>query len=333
MIDVFLGFLEREKGQKPNTIRNNKKIINKILTDCSPLNQATASLFVENLIRNEFAPSYIRQQVCIIRQWGECFNIPELQNIHCPKIRHSSSFERETFSDEEVIRFITLPSPFKKKSYFTKRYEMWIMFFSILFYHGMRTGEIARLTVDMIDFGLGVINLPAHITKIKTARRVPISPALDKKLYEYVQALDGEYLFPSHRALPYVGQAAWNDFFKKQVKRLGIKRKNLTPYSGRHTYGTRQAEEDVHLSKIKAIMGHKKITTTEKYIHLGLKSLKKVQNSDRLLDYDKTSKQTLQDIYQLLRGIEDTYGKKIYSQIQISENGRELSVKFKARKL
>jgi integrase len=283
-LNMFTRFLRQERGQKESTIRTNLKMMRKILRLVDPLSHENVERFLKELIVNRAAPSSVKQNVAVLRQWGQCFDIPFLKILQCPKMFYRSSFVRATFSDDEIENFLNLPNPYprlyKTKGIYHGRYEMWIIFYSILFYHGMRTGEIAKLQVDMFDFGLDLINLPSEITKTARPRSIPMSPAVRDKLYNYVNSLDQAYLFPSlhettkERGVLHIKENEWNYFFKKQILRLGIKRKNLNPYSGRHTYGTRQAEEGVHLSKIKAIMGHERIQTTEGYIHLGMKSLR-----------------------------------------------------------
>ncbi len=290
-LEIFITFLQKERGQRERTLQTNRKMIKKILREIVPLSLPTIGVFISSLIEKQASPSYIKQHIGLLRQWGECFDL-EFKNYPYPKMFHKSEFKREVFADQEILDFLALPNPYtkthKRKGVYKDRYDMWIIFYTVLFYHGCRTLEIAQLEVDMFDFGQNLINLPSRITKTKDARSIPISPQVREQLYRYVNGLTQPYLFPSfhestkERGVMHVQQMDWNCFFKKQLERLGIKRKNLTPYSGRHSYGTRQAEEDVHLSKIKGIMGHKRITTTEGYIHLGMKALREVQDNDRL---------------------------------------------------
>lgn len=202
--------------------------------------------------------------------------------------------EKEVMSPEEVEAFISLPprswtythnmsgktiTQYANK----KRHEMFTMFFEILFRTGMRTHEVARLEVGEVDFGLGIFNIPAHKVKTRKARRVPIPESLKEKLREYIKTLDTDYLFYAKKnegkvltdGYPVIDRGEWLYEFRSRTKRLGIKRANLTPYSTRHTYGTDMASnENVNLFDLKNLMGHSKITTTERYYHTSLERLK-----------------------------------------------------------
>lgn len=285
-LSKFKLFLGQDRGQNASTLITNLKMVRKIYLSCSPLTPDTFRLYIQSLIDNRLSPSYIKKQVCIIRLWGICFNIPEFTNYKYPKVSYKSDFVRATFEDKEIHDFLNAPNPHQKGVY-AQRYDMWIVFYALLFYHGFRTIEVSKLRKEYIDFGQDIIQIPASISKTNLTREVPISQAVRGQIKDYVLSLpeDQEYLFPPfHKGVgEHVQGNDWRGFFNKQVKRLGIKRKNLTPYSGRHSYGTRAGDQDVSLKKIQLIMGHAKIETTALYIHPSLQALRKVFENDRLI--------------------------------------------------
>lgn len=341
----FLEFLSDTKGQKERTVRTNNKIIKKILNDVYPLNAVTFNAFTAKLIAERKSPSYIKQHISIIKQWGECFAIEELQMLKYPKIFYKSEFVRATFTDNEIDTFLNLPNPHENpasqrpsKGIYKERYQMWLMFYWILFYHGFRPREVSLLEPSMIDFGRSVIILPPSITKTKEYRMMPISKAVYDLLYNYVSLLKTEYLFPSFhkttkdRGTNTVQEGDWNYFFKNQLTRIGLVRRNLNPYSCRHSYATRQLASGTNLSVLMDLLGHKNLTTTQKYLHNNLDELRKAQDNDRLLELKKLPKEMLDDIYEKEREIETKYKKKIYSVINLSEDGTVLVATFRVRK-
>lgn len=342
-LKIFLTFLEREKGQGERTRQTNLKMIRKILRLIPSLSSEETGVFISNLIQKKAAPSYIKQHIGVIRQWGECFNLPDLKEYPYPKIPYKSDFERSTFSDKEMIDFLNLPNPYKSTSLYKQtknnkgvyysRYEMMIMFYTIKFYHGFRDWETARLEVNMMDFGIeDAIKLPGRIVKTKKSRKVPFSPAVRDKIYNYVQRLEGTHLFPNPRdPTTHILPNYWTPFFRNQINRMGIKRDNLDSYSTRHTYGTRQARR-VPLKTLSMLMGHSNTSTTERYIHPGLDDFKEAQDNDTILDYHKNGKAILVDIHKKQKSLEEKYRGKIYTVIEMSENGKELIVKFKVKR-
>lgn len=310
----------------------------KILVSCVPLSMDTLGIFVKALIARKASPSYVKQHISLIRQWGECFALHDLQEYKYPKFNYESSFVRATFEDDEIHTFLNAPNPHPVGGTYSLRYEMWIIFYTILFYHGLRTIEISKLVTEYIDFGRNVIIIPKHISKTGQERLIPISPSVTEKLKEYIFTLSQDHLFPAfhkrsrERGVLHVQCNDWERFFNLQIKRIGLKRKNLTPYSGRHTYGSRQSEEDVSVFKIKEIMGHKKVETTMKYVHTSLKSLRKVQENDRLSRHALPGKAQIAQIYHKIREIEDHYVSGILTIITPTDDSKELHIVFKIKK-
>lgn len=60
---------------------------------------------------------------------------------------------------------------------------------------------------------------------------------------------------------------------KKIVKRLSLQ-ENLCVYGLRHTFTTKLIEKDINLEKVRLLVGHRKITTTQGYAHVDKKSLR-----------------------------------------------------------
>ena len=59
----------------------------------------------------------------------------------------------------------------------------------------------------------------------------------------------------------------WYEEYHKLTKRIGIR--DLPPYSCRHTTGTEAAKLNLSAPIIQNLMRHSRITTTQRYIHLG----------------------------------------------------------------
>lgn len=152
------------------------------------------------------------------------------------------------------------------------------LFWRCLAYSGARTGEIAGLTIGNVDFGRSVFIVDGKTGK----RNVPINPLLKNELTEWIKNLEGTLLFPAQKNDRPIERATWNLDFKKRLKRLGMKREKLTPYSLRHSFITRMLEEDINLFKVQKIVGHRKIETTAHYTHLTTKDIVTIIKKDPL---------------------------------------------------
>ena len=132
----------------------------------------------------------------------------------------------------------------------------------LMIYTGMMPGELFACETDMIDYERCEIFGCGKKTK-KRKKEVPIvfpdfiAPVLDKLTDELAKDGKLQPLSP-------------NDFYEAYhaaVKRIGIR--DLPPYSCRHTTGTEAARLNLSAPVIQNVMRHSKITTTQRYIHLG----------------------------------------------------------------
>jgi integrase len=244
-----------------------------------------------------------------------------------PKLRDKSTYIRGTLSDEEIDSFINLSCPYSSR--FTPVWKQWSMFWTVQAYTGMRPAEVSRLRVTDIDFGLGKINVLE--TKTGYPREIPISPMIRSSLEKYVKALCHDLLFPTSRdkTVP-VSPSAWLENFNIRKRILKLNRPHLSAYSLRHSFASRLISE-TSIYDVKTLMGHRKISTTEKYLHTNLKRLQKTIDSDPLGERYKSPQDQFHDILKQENVLSEKYFENIHSQVSISEDGSEILIKRKIK--
>lgn len=139
---------------------------------------------------------------------------------------------------------------------------------------GARLSEIRALKVSDVDFSVGVVRLEDGYTdhggfagnKGRRTRSVPMSANVRRVLRPLCEGKDGEALVFERRSRPGepISGADLYRRFIKAAKRAGLPR--LCFHELRHTFGT-QAIRAFKIHEVQRMMGHRHITTTERYLH------------------------------------------------------------------
>lgn len=261
------GLFLRRRGNAESSIRVKTFVIHKLLREIPALTREAIEQWLERRLDAGCSPRTIQTNIIAIRLYGQFIGDTEIAGI--PFLHKVGQAYKATMSDEEVEQFLALPCNYK----FTYRQKWWgryTMFWQIVAYSGMRTGEVAGLRIGDVDFGRNVFVL--QHTKTSIPRVVPIAPNIQTSLRQYIEVLEGEFLFAKRNGVP-IDSRNWGENFHHRIERMGIKRMGLTPYSLRHSFITRLLEEDVNLFKVQKIVGHRNIETTAQYTHLTTKDI------------------------------------------------------------
>ncbi len=134
--------------------------------------------------------------------------------------------------------------------------------------------EIRALKVSDVDFAVGVVRLEDGYTthggfagnKGRRTRSVPMSANTRRVLWPLCESKEGDELVfqrPSRPGEPICSSDLYRRFVNA-CKRAGLPR--LSFHELRHTFGT-QAIRMFKIHEVQRMMGHRHITTTERYLH------------------------------------------------------------------
>lgn len=265
-LEGFKLYLAGRRGRsatKPSTRAAYLQSLNRLLKESPSLDIEELTQCFNKLLEIGRKPSYINRLLVALQLYGKYLQTDKYKTF---QYLDSDPPKKEIMSDEQIQEFLTIPGS-----------PMWQLYFKILAFSGMRPGEVATLTTSSVDLGRNIFE-PNGKTGF---RPVPIAPALLHDVTEYIKTLDGDYLFPG-KFSGTITREAWRLQFNKRIAILGIKRKGLTCHSLRHSFVTRWASEDINIFKIQRMVGHKRIETTEQYMHLVTKDLVLAMNKDPL---------------------------------------------------
>jgi len=156
---------------------------------------------------------------------------------------------------------------------------------------GLRAREIVRLKVKHIDRAQTIIRIEQ--SKGRKDRNVMLSPELLHLLRQWWKARPSRHdagisaqerwLFPSRKtAGKPITTRHLNRLFHEAADAAGI-RKHVTVHTLRHSFATHLLEGGTDIRKIQVLLGHKKLETTARYLHVATGTISAVASPlDRL---------------------------------------------------
>lgn len=130
----------------------------------------------------------------------------------------------------------------------------------VMIYSGMMPGELLALRKSMVNLERCEIIGVGKKTKVRKESVLAFAECVKPVLSDLMDASPSEKVICKQRDV-------WYKDYHDATKRIGIR--DLPPYSCRHTTGTEAARLGLNAPTIQQIMRHSKITTSQRYIHLG----------------------------------------------------------------
>jgi len=150
-----------------------------------------------------------------------------------------------------------------------------------LYATGLRVSELVKLKARDVSFEVGFLRTTG---KGKKDRLVPLGEVALRMLKRYLDesrpALLGgrtsESMFVTRRGGPMTRQGFWK-LIKKYAKKAGIEM-DISPHVLRHSFATHLLEHGADLRSVQMMLGHADISTTQLYTHLDKDRIKKVHS-------------------------------------------------------
>jgi integrase len=240
-------------------------------------------------------------------------------------------FTAGSMSNAELNDFLKLPPPTYTRRYKSGKityitwndgWDMYTMFWKLFAYHPVRPGGIAHLTIEDVDWGLEALHFK---DKTRKDGLMPIHPAIKDDLKNYIDKLQTNYLFPSKnggtsRQGAVINDVDWGYNFHQRLKRLGIKRRNLRPYSVRHASITRLLRAGNNIFMVMNLAGQKRPETLLKYWHndldAQLEAMKKDPLGKHMMPFYDKQKMFRDEVFKLL----ESYAQSQEEELKLIES-------------
>lgn len=295
MVEKFLEYISVEKRYSENTQVSYRKDLEDFrvfvletegFDDLLRVRKKIIRNFMVHLSEQNLSKRSINRKLSALRSFylyllkiGE-IQISPMETIKTLKVNVEKQIP---FSEEEMIKLSE--SDFYNKN--EKILEKLII--ETLYQTGMRKSELCDLLLENVDLGRCEVRVKGKGNK---ERIVPISESLMMDFKNYIlerNPLDEfkNYFFISKRGKklnPKFVYSVVNSYFSSITSK-----QKKSPHILRHSFATHILDNGAEISKVKSILGHSSLASTQVYTHANIEQLKKVFSSShpRVIRKDK----------------------------------------------
>jgi len=276
----FMDYLRVERGASPHTLRNYgidlaefTEFLGRAGSSPMAADARLVRAYLAWLHQRRLAKSSIARKLASVRSWwrflarrGVIEQNPALQ-VRSPRLpRRLPSFLPKDESKDLLDRAVA-PSETGRRDH---------ALLELLYATGIRVAELCGLDDDDLDQSHGTVRV---VGKGDKERMVPVGAAALAALDRYLAlrpAVDGP-LFTNHRGGRLTPRSV-HRIVGKQARLSGIDRR-VTPHTLRHTFATHMLGEGADLRLIQELLGHRRLSSTQRYTHVSPEHLMKVYDA------------------------------------------------------
>ena len=282
MIDRYLEYINIEKRYSPNTIISYRKDLEdfaKFLLDTESienLQKADKKMvrnFIIHLNNQKLSKRSINRKISTLKSfYNFLLRISEIKISPLEGISMLKFYaEKQIPFSEEEMKHLLLILEEAQVELLDK------LIIEVLYQTGMRRAELCNLPLENVNFSRNEIVV---IGKGNKERIVPISPDLSKMLKIYYlehrkpTAEAEKYFFVSSKGKKITEKFVYL-MVTSYLSQVSLKEKK-SPHILRHSFATHVLNGGAEISKVKKIMGHASLASTQVYTNANIEQLKKV---------------------------------------------------------
>ncbi|SDO06036.1 integrase/recombinase XerC [Desulfonauticus submarinus] len=151
----------------------------------------------------------------------------------------------------------------------------------LIYGSGLRISEAIGLNLGDIDLGQNIVIV---LGKGQKQRMVPISSKANKRLLNYLDQRQAFNPKPTEEAF-FLGMRG-KRLNRREANRILLKLAqqakldlNISPHTLRHSFATHLLQAGADLRTVQELLGHSRISTTQRYTHLNLDNIMKIYDT------------------------------------------------------
>ena len=273
----FSEYLKFEKRCTAGTVKTFTKRVGVVLRYCGhPLLFEQVERYIGSLKRAGRSPSFINHVISAVNSFSLYTGLGFNDKLNKLRIRENKTPDpNDLLSPEEVKTIISQPYIEKRsranninsKNSLRDSHNKYSLLFELIYKTGCRSGEAIKLRVKDIAFQNS--SLTFYDTKTNDDRTVAIPPDMEERLKIFTQNLSSnDFLFVgiTNNKMP-ITQEMVNRMFKQRARAAGIERATHV-HCLRHSMITHLLIQGCPISTLQAIVGHRRLSTTQLYTHI-----------------------------------------------------------------
>ncbi len=274
LITQFLHYLEVERGFSPRTIAAYRHDLYKFVEFLDTLNQTDITAITKDSVRGFLAQraktngAVTRaRKLSSIKSFFKYLGREEIieanpvSDIEAPKLPE----KEPSYLTESEYQNLIATVRFKATPYYLSR-DLAIVI--LLLGTGIRLSELVGLTLDRINLENADRSIKVQ-GKGNKERIIPLTNEVVSTLKQYLKQrpeVDSNHLFISRLGDELHARSVYG-LIKKYLKAANIKKK-VAVHSLRHTFAASLLRSKANLVVIQELLGHKKLETTRRYLHI-----------------------------------------------------------------